>query len=72
MYVDLYGLAVDCPFSNPIENCPVIELRKVTNLLNRYEIIKNMTQERQNEYVIHHNFCRMKRENMEIKCKNSK
>jgi len=55
------GLMVDCPMGKPLENCPLLDLRKLP-LKTRMQLVDEMSEEKLEETISYHKQCLAKRE----------
>ena len=55
------GLLIECPFGNPLSDCPAIELRKLP-IPERLRVAEQFTENELDEIIIHHKNCLNKRE----------
>ena len=55
------GLLIECPFGNPLSDCPAIELRKLS-IQERLRVAEQLTENELDEIIIHHKNCLNKRE----------
>jgi len=60
--LDLYGLAVKCPFDDECENCPFHELRLIKDFEQQVDLIDNMDFKQKRKLLEHHHQCRKQRE----------
>jgi hypothetical protein len=58
----LYGLIIECPFVTEKKDCPLHEIRKLSNFDMRIEIIENMSDKEVTRIVSWHNQCQSERE----------
>ena len=58
----LNGLVVGCPFNDPLDDCPLLEIRKLP-LAERYKLIKLMSEDEIRAILNHHKDCLERREN---------
>ena len=61
--LNLYGLAIECPFRDECPDCPIKKIRKINDFEKQIEFIDNLTLDEINELIHRHNKNRLEREN---------
>ena len=57
----VFGLLIQCPLDDSLDNCPAIELRELSTE-EKFKIANNMSEEQLDNIIIHHKQCLRERE----------
>lgn len=57
----VFGLLIQCPLDDPLDNCPVNELRELSTE-EKFSTANNMSEDQLNDIISHHKQCIRERE----------